>query len=714
VSQSSWDLLEEGIRRQKAGFRAHAARLYRRVPEGDPYYADALNLLATVRFAEDRLDEADRLTRQAVGLSPGNAAAWTNRGGVANRMGRVSLAVASYRRAVLLAPERIDGVFGYCGVCGPPERSVRLRWARAIAPLHQDVGVETGNDRMEAGDLAAAADWFRRCLIARPAASTPLFNLGNACRDLGGLADADRLYRWTLCVRPRSGNVLNNRGLLAFAQGHWDQAAAQFAAATRGDPGLPAAWLNLARATTQAGNDGDPLPGYRHGLILDPANRNALCELAGILNASHWVDRARCVDPWSSVPYNRMALLSIQNPGRAGVRDWLARAAVIEPGDADSWYNIGVECGRAGDVEGAASFGGRAVRVNPRHALARFNQALALLTLERFSDGWRAHCDRFDTPEAAQVQRFFTIPQWTSQAIAGRHLLLWGEQGIGDEVQFLTLLPHLRRIDTDLTVLTEPRLRPLVRRSFPGVAVPDVDPPTGALEDHHGAELHLALGDLPHRLDLFCGGAAAPTPWIVPDRDRVRDLRSGLLDRHPGQVLVGITWRSIAPKTGWRRTIAPELWRELAGTPGVSFISLQYGLESGELDAFQAGAGFRPDAGHGVEPLDDLDGLAALVSAVDLVVCPTNNTVHFAGALGKPCWVLLPTRADWRWGLRRADSLWYPRARVYRQDRDDEWRPVMQRVASDLRGWIPEPGAGAASPANPSSVQHLIADELSG
>ena len=93
------------------------------------------------------------------------------------------------------------------------------------------------------------------------------------------------------------------------------------------------------------------------------------------------------------------------------------------------------------------------------------------------------------------------------------------------------------------------------------------------------------------------------------------------------------------------------------------------------------------DNSHGVEPIDDLDGLAALVAAVDLVVCPANNTVHFAGALSKPCWTLLPTRPDWRWGLSRSDSLWYPKTAVYRQDSNDEWNPVMTRVATDLTTW---------------------------
>ena len=125
--------------------------------------------------------------------------------------------------------------------------------------------------------------------------------------------------------------------------------------------------------------------------------------------------------------------------------------------------------------------------------------------------------------------------------------------------------------------------------------------------------------------------------------------------------------------------------------PDVAVVSLQYGAGPDDYAAFEAEAGTGIDRGHGVEPILDLDGLAALVAAVDLAVCPANNTVHFAVALARPCWTLLPTRPDWRWGLSRSDSLWYPETTVYRQDSDDDWQPVMARVARDLRSWAVSP-----------------------
>lgn len=637
------------------------------------------------------LAEAADLIERAVRTRPDNAAAWGNLGGIAQRLRKPIVASACYRRSIILAPARVDSTIGLSRIATGATRTVLLRWALVVSPLDETANLEIASGLVRSGSMDAAADRFRRLLAAHPAASAGLFSLGNALRDLGRADAAERLYQRTLCVLPRSGNVLNNLGLLAFVRADWATAEERFAAASRGDPRVAAAWSNRARTLQKLGRDPDAILPYKRSLLIDPVDLRACCELAGLLDTGRWALRALALDPVAPQPYNRLALLATKQPGRAGVLRWLRRGAAVRPDDPDAWYNIGVEYGRAGDAARAATYGGYATRVSDRHAPAHLNTALALLAQERFGEGWRAHTRRLETPEGIALRRHFAVPQWTGEAIDGRHLLLWGEQGIGDEVQFLTLVPHLRRLGTRLTILVEERLRPIVRRSFPDAAVPEAPPLTGQLEDHHGADLHLALGDLPERLNLFCGGDAMPEPWIVPDADRVADLRAGLQARHPGRRLVGITWRSEAPKTGARRTIQPALWRGVAAVPGIAVVSLQYGAGPDDYAAFEAEAGAGIDHGHGVEPILDLDGLAALVAAVDLVVCPANNTVHFAGALAKPCWTLLPTRPDWRWGLSRTDSLWYPRTTVYRQDTDDDWQPVMIRVARDLKSWTAEP-----------------------
>src|SRR3546814_9895751 len=123
------------------------------------------------------------------------------------------------------------------------------------------------------------------------------------------------------------------------------------------------------------------------------------------------------------------------------------------------------------------------------------------------------------------------------------------------------------------------------------------------------------LGDLPRHLSLFCGGTAAPEAWLRPDRRRAETLRRALRARHPGRQLVGITWRSISPSSGPQRSIDPALWRPVLSVPQCAFVGLQYGAVPEDYEEFRRATGVRPDGGHGVEPMTDLDGLAALVDA---------------------------------------------------------------------------------------------------
>ncbi len=697
MSQPSLDLLNEGIRRQQAGLRAHAAALYSRVPRGDPYHADALNLLGTVQFEEGRTREAARLIGQAVRTSPGNASAWANLGGIARHMGRTHAADVCYRRAVLLAPGRTDALSGLSSVIAGARRRSTLRRRLALSPLDLDARIDIGNDLAAAGSPAEAGRAFRQVQILFPGSPAGAFNHGNALRDLGEIEDADRAYRHALAIAPRTADILNNRGLLFFGRGAWEAAETCFRRALSRTPDHAAANGNLARALLKRERPAEALQPFRRCLLSDPANASAGCEVAGLLEAERWALRAQAISPYGAEPYTRLALLATRDPARTGVLWRLRQGACACPQNADVWYNISVELGRRGDADAAVRYGRRATRIHDGHALAHLNTALALLVQERFAEGWEAHRRRLDSPDAAPYLRRFAIPEWSGEDLNGRRLLVWGEQGIGDEVQFLTLAPALIARGARLTILTEPRLRPILRRSFPEVDVPKVGNPTGDREDPRGCDLQIALGDLPHRLALFCGGNVRPQPWIVPDPERTATLRAGLRARHPGRRLVGITWRSAAPKTGARRSIAGELWRQVAATPNVALVSLQYGAMPEDLVAFAEQAGESIDHAHGIEPLVDLDGLAALAAAVDLVVAPANNTVHFAGALAKPCWTLLPTRPDWRWGLTREDSLWYPRTRVFRQQQDGEWEPVMRQVAAALRAWAAAPPPSVSS-----------------
>ncbi|MEQ8332338.1 FkbM family methyltransferase [Nisaea sp.] len=683
MSTSSLNLLEDAESRYREGFHSSAARLCRRVPKGDPCRLRALVLLGSICLEAGKAAEAADSLSEAATLAPISAGAWTTLGTAFERTRRPAQAAASYRRAVLLDPGTGEADRALARNALSPGRPGLLKRLTFLSPLSSAIRFDYGAYLKQAGETPRATDQFRRMLLISPAHRDGIFLFANLLMDAGDVDGAKKFFARTLRIAPRSGAARNNLGLIAFNDDDFERAEEWFSAATVAAPGLPEAWLNHARALQKLQRDADAIQPCRRGLLIDPANQTACCDIAGLLQAARWARRAIALDLDAAGPYGQLAVSATRAPGRRGTETWLRRGAIVEPGNPETWFRLCTEAGLASDPEKQVTYGIRTTLISDSQAQARNNTAFALLGLEKFEPGWKLHRRRLETAEGRKIQRHFAVPEWTGEAIGDRHLLLWGEQGIGDEVQFLMLLKHMERRCAQLTIIAEPRLRPLIKRSFPDIGVPDVDSATGDVEDHHGADMHLAIGDLPDRLALFCGGQATPEPWLVPDQDRVMSLRAKLSFRHPGKRLVGITWRSEAPKTGQRRTIAPEAWRRIAMVQGVALVSLQYSVRAEDLAAFEA-AGIAIDADHGIDPVQDLDGLAALVAAMDLVIAPPNNTVHIAGALEVPCRVLLPTRPDWRWGLTRRDSLWYPNTRVYRQETDGDWGPVIDAAARDL------------------------------
>lgn len=579
----------------------------------------------------------------------------------------------------LLAAIQIDD-----GRRAEAQRTADLATGASLATAGAFAGLGAVLERL--GRRAAAASAFRRLQLLDPGSVVGAFSAGNMLRALGDVDAARRSYGRARVMAPVHPNIANNLGTLSFGQSEWVDAATWFRAATRLEPQHVPAIVNLARTLKVLLQEEDAAAQFGRALILDPTNLSAWCELSVLRGQARWASWAVALNPVDPEPHlARARLATADDPERSLLH--LRRGACLQPENAAPWNNIGVAFERRGIPRLAARYGARATRIDRRFAGAQYTTALALLALERFEEGWERHRWRLATEEFASSRRRFAIPEWVGQSLAGKRVLLWREQGIGDEVMFLTLAHALSGRGAGVTALTDPRMRPIVARSFPGWRVPDVGPPTGEIEDHHRCDYHVAVGDLAHRFGVFCGGEVAPRPWLTPDPDRVAGLRAALTARHSGRPLVGITWRSAAARTGTLRTIPIPVWRDVVNTPGVAFVSLQYGLEPGDLQAFEASAGQAIDHAHGVEPLDDLDGLAALIAAMDLVISPANNTVQFAGAMAKACWTLIPAAPDWRWGLDRDDTLWFPSMRVLRQERAGDWAPVMARVAADLRAW---------------------------
>ncbi|MGQ9370390.1 tetratricopeptide repeat protein [Azospirillum sp. ST 5-10] len=645
----------------QAGRFAEADALYASVLEAAPGFPDALHLRGLLAAQTGRLEVARARMERAIAGNPGIPDFHANLAGVLRALGHAEAAAAPLARAAALQPEsagRRGALARHLESLGRPDEA--LEHAAAAAALDPAAVAELNNfalRRRGDGDLGRAAAALRRAAALAPLAPEVRINLAAALDAAGRKAEAAAAFGAALCLVPDDPVTALELGRTRHAAGDGAGAERALAAARRLAPSA-AAW-NLTgcvlkdRAALEAA-----AAAFRHALALDPALVDALNNLGNVRKGQGRLAAAAALQ---------------------------RRAAAAAPLAPEALSNLADTLLRSGDPAGAEAAAAAALARAPDHAEAALTRAMALLAQGRLAEGWEAWDARWRADaRLAGRRRRFPQPLWHGEPLGGRRLLVWGEQGVGDEVLFAALVPLLTAGGWRCALECDARLVPLFARSFPTVEVVARGEEPDARLRAPDIAAQVPAGDLPRRLLPDAAAFARLRPSLTADPGRVAALRAG---RDPRRRHVGIAWHTTNAKFARDRNVPLErLAGALAGT-GVRLVSLQYGDWDEPLAAL-ARAGIATVAAPGVDPWHDLDGLAAVIAGLDLVVSVDNVTVHLAGALGTPTWALLPHAADWRWFRDRADSPWYPSLRLFRQPAPGDWETPLRRVGAALAAGV--------------------------
>ena len=310
-------------------------------------------------------------------------------------------------------------------------------------------------------------------------------------------------------------------------------------------------------------------------------------------------------------------------------------------------------------------------------SVAKFNYGITNVTIGSFKEGWKYYEYRWKvSPGNKEIWPFEDKPLWKGEK--GSRVVLWREQGIGDDIIFLSLAPEVKKMCETLSVYVDPRLHSLCRRAMPEI---DFFKDMEELKEVE-SDYHLPLGSVPGliRNDISDFDRTV-TGYLKADSQRVEALRKELgLD---GKAVIGISWKSFIPTFQTKSIPLRDMERIFTGLD-IVLVNLQYGDIDEEVREFKETTGIDVLQCASVDNREDLDGLAALIEVCDLVVSTTNVTVHMAGALAKETWVLLPYVANFWWLLERTDSVWYPSSTLYRQPALDDWDSVYASIRKDL------------------------------
>ena len=584
-----------------------------------------------------------------------------------------------------------------------------------------------------------------------PTGFEALYNQGNIFLELGKYNDALMRYESAAKLNPSHAQLLNNAGIASVNSTRFDLGIDYFDAAIKAQPDFFEAQKNKAWTLLSAGQAHSAMEEFARliavgheqsnvSLVIDAYKGTGLAQVELGENKQALESFNAAIELQSNDPElfnNRGNVYKYLNEWDMAIADF-ERSLALKSRYHLAHSNLGNVYKERGQFDQALKHYQLAIDCEPAFAQAHLNKALLLLGAGRFDLGLQEYEWRWATPEYAhqvlktskplwdvreRVEQLLAItptpvpthvpaPAQTVQAHAKTpRLLVWNEKGVGDDIYFARFLPLVRSLVEKLIVRVEPRLVQLFRRSFANIDFIA----EGEFVNEDAYDAHIPMGSLAQLGSVFASGkcpspdlshAPLAQPYLSCEEGESKGLRGVLNLKNQillaGELVVGLSWRSLHPQSGAKRSLALRdlitgLQRSQSPASGlnssaqsakklktIKWINLQYSDVSQELEDTAAELGVRIETVKDLDVEHDLASTAHLIRSCDLVISIDNTTAHMAAALGVKTWVLVPFTSDWRWQVVSDRVYGYARAQTYRQTVINDWDQPLAQMAIDL------------------------------
>ena len=455
----------------------------------------------------------------------------------------------------------------------------------------------------------------------------------------GQLAQARAMYSDILAMQPEHPQVIHLMGVLALQNKDYGEAIDQIEHAIQLQPQEASYHLNLGVAYKACQHYDASLTCFERAIALAPQ-----------LAAAH---------------FNHAVVLHALNRLEEAIASY-ERAIALEPTQVEYHANLGSSLQVSNRLDAAIHSYDQALALNPHHASTLWNKSLALLLKGSFDEGWTGFESRWQRHNFTSEKRAFTAPLWLGQtSLVDQRILLHGEQGLGDFLQFCRYTSSVAALGAHVILETPASLHALLQN----------------LEGVH--ELVIAGNPLPE-FDYHCPLLSLPlafktNEYTVPALPQPLWTRKGtqLPQQRPR---IGIVWRGNAQhKNDAHRSMPLEVL--LSALPSeLSYFSLQKDVTDTEKASMQA----LPHVHDMSAAMHDFADTAALCEEMDIIISVDTSVAHLSASLNRPTWLLLAHHPDWRWMLQRTDSPWYPSVKLYRQTERQNWQAVCDALTHDL------------------------------
>lgn len=536
--------------------------------------------------------------------------------------------------------------------------STRLKPAEEQSDVAARRLYASAHDAFKASRHEVAAADLKRAIELKHDFAEAHFLLGLIYRKQQCREDAADCFVLASCFDPGLAEAHFNLGVLALEQGAADQAQRSFEKALDARPGYADAHASLGKLMLDRGDFDTAYQHFQHAIEADPQHAVAHSNLGYVLLKGY------------SRPDDALRALDM--------------ALRLNSQLADAHCNRGMVLQYLGRCEEAIAECDRALELAPGLVQAQVNRALALLTMGDYASGWRAYEARKKWHRS--LQRPFPYPEWSGGSLAGKTVLVYAEQGLGDEIMFASCMPEVIERAGHCVIECHRRLEKLYARSYPTATVIGADQAASDLSWLKGAppiDYKIAIGSLPLYFRSSTEAFPRHAGYLRADPQRVRHWSERLAALGAG-LRVGLSWRGGTRDSNqtYRSLSLVELL-PLLGVTGAHFISLQYTDCAAEIAALREQ--HAAIVHHWQEAIDDYDETAAVVAALDVVISVQTAVVHLSGALNTAVWAMVPAAPEWRY-QRDGEALpWYPSLRTFRQRTLGHWQGVIDQVTTELR-----------------------------
>ena len=540
---------------------------------------------------------------------------------------------------------------------------------------------ELGITLIGAGRYTEGLDSFRQALRIRPDFISAKTNAGVALRRLDKIQEALSQFQDVVTVTPDDAIACFNLGTTLHLAGQYDEALIWLQKSLELCPSHADSALELGKVLGKLDRNEEAIQAYRRAISLTPDCIAALLNLAVLLQKTEQFDQATTLlqkvvglrpndcDNWLWLG------AALRGAGRhAEALAAYRRALSIQPGSTVAYCNMALALQDLGRFDEAIDACKKALFIEPSPVVT-FNMGAMLLRMGNFRDGWQAYTHRYATYGEKWLREEAHAAPWTGETVAGKSILILGEQGIGDHIQFARYLPALSDLGANVFYFAPRRLHRLFSTLQGSPTL------LSEITENSRFDFQCPLMHLPGVFETLDLPLPNKTPYLAAEPERVAHWRSRIGDHG---FRVGIVWQGNRYDGNDVRAYPLAALRPLAGIPGVRLISLQINGGTEQLETLPPDMNVErlgPEFDTGEHGFIDA---AAVIEVVDLIVSCDTSVVHVAGALGRPVWIALNLIPEWRWQLDRSDSIWYPSATLFRQEARGDWDGVFSRMAEAL------------------------------